>query len=137
MTVSYRTLERDRPRLTGRAALLLLIVTMLAVYATVPLRQYLGQRAETDRLEAEVSELEAANADLLADIAQLRDRRRREALLSINSRLFQRLEETPFPTIAAIRGSWSAEAWKYDETRLRSDFAFPTYITTPFPSFIR
>jgi enoyl-CoA hydratase len=39
-----------------------------------------------------------------ADIAQLRDRRRREALLSINSRLFQRMEETPFPTIAAIRG---------------------------------
>jgi len=39
-----------------------------------------------------------------ADIAQLRDRRRREALLSINSRLFQRLEETPYPTIAAIRG---------------------------------
>ena len=39
-----------------------------------------------------------------ADIAQLRDRRRREALQSINSRLFQRLEETPFPTIAAIKG---------------------------------
>jgi enoyl-CoA hydratase len=39
-----------------------------------------------------------------ADIAQLRDRKRREALLSINSRLFQRMEETPFPTIAAIRG---------------------------------
>ena len=39
-----------------------------------------------------------------ADIAQLRDRRRREALQSINSRLFQRIEETPYPTIAAIRG---------------------------------
>ena len=39
-----------------------------------------------------------------ADIAQLRDRKRREALLSINSRLFQRVEEAPFPTIAAIRG---------------------------------
>ena len=39
-----------------------------------------------------------------ADIAQLRDRKRREALLSINSRMFQRMEETPFPTIAAIRG---------------------------------
>jgi enoyl-CoA hydratase len=39
-----------------------------------------------------------------ADIAQLRERRRREALLSINSRLFQRVEEAPFPTIAAIRG---------------------------------
>jgi enoyl-CoA hydratase len=39
-----------------------------------------------------------------ADIAQLRDRRRREALLSINSRLFQRVEEAAFPVIAAIRG---------------------------------
>jgi enoyl-CoA hydratase len=39
-----------------------------------------------------------------ADIAQLRDRRRREALLSINSRLFQRVEEASFPVIAAIRG---------------------------------
>ena len=39
-----------------------------------------------------------------ADIAQLRERRRDEALQAINSRLFQRVEETPFPTIAAIRG---------------------------------
>jgi enoyl-CoA hydratase len=39
-----------------------------------------------------------------ADIAQLRDRRRREALQGINSRLFQRVEEAPFPVIAAIRG---------------------------------
>src|SRR5438552_2615637 len=39
-----------------------------------------------------------------ADIAELKERRRREALLSINSRLFQRVEEAPFPTIAAIRG---------------------------------
>jgi enoyl-CoA hydratase len=39
-----------------------------------------------------------------ADIQQLRDRRLREALLSINSSLFQRFEEAPFPTIAAIRG---------------------------------
>ena len=39
-----------------------------------------------------------------ADIGQLRDRRRDDAFRAINSRLFQRLEETPFPTIAAIRG---------------------------------
>ena len=73
MTVSSRTLERDRPRLTGRAALLLLIVAMLGMYATVPLRQYLDQRAEARRLEGEVAALEAQNADLLADIAKLSD----------------------------------------------------------------
>jgi enoyl-CoA hydratase len=39
-----------------------------------------------------------------ADIAQLRERKRNEALLAINSRLFLKLEEAPYPTIAAIRG---------------------------------
>jgi enoyl-CoA hydratase len=39
-----------------------------------------------------------------ADIAQLRDRRTAEALMAINSRLFQKLEEFPVPTIAAITG---------------------------------
>ena len=39
-----------------------------------------------------------------ADIGQLRERRRAEALKSINSRLFQRLAETPFPTIASVHG---------------------------------
>jgi len=39
-----------------------------------------------------------------ADIAQLRDRRAREALQIINARLFQRIEDLPFPTIAAITG---------------------------------
>lgn len=39
-----------------------------------------------------------------ADIAQLRARKSREALLAINARLFQRLEEFPQPTIAAITG---------------------------------
>jgi enoyl-CoA hydratase len=39
-----------------------------------------------------------------ADIAELRERRRAEALQSINSRLFQRVEEMPFPVVAAIRG---------------------------------
>jgi enoyl-CoA hydratase len=39
-----------------------------------------------------------------ADIGQLRERRHLDALRSINSRLFQRLEEFPAPTLAAIRG---------------------------------
>lgn len=39
-----------------------------------------------------------------ADIAQLRERKSREALLAINARLFQKLEEFPQPTIAAITG---------------------------------
>ncbi len=39
-----------------------------------------------------------------ADIAQLRDRKRADALKAINSTLFKKLEEFPFPTIAAVRG---------------------------------
>lgn len=39
-----------------------------------------------------------------ADIAQLRDRRRADALKAINSTLFMKLEQFPFPTIAAIQG---------------------------------
>jgi len=39
-----------------------------------------------------------------ADIAQLRERRSREALMAINARLFHRFEEFPVPTIAAITG---------------------------------
>lgn len=39
-----------------------------------------------------------------ADIAQLRERRRPDALKAINSTLFRKLEEFPWPTIAAIQG---------------------------------
>jgi enoyl-CoA hydratase/carnithine racemase len=39
-----------------------------------------------------------------ADISQLRERKSREALLAINARLFQRVEEFPAPTVAAITG---------------------------------
>lgn len=39
-----------------------------------------------------------------ADIGQLRDRKSREALQAINARLFQKLEEFPMPTIAAVSG---------------------------------
>ncbi|MCC6738776.1 MAG: enoyl-CoA hydratase/isomerase family protein [Planctomycetia bacterium] len=39
-----------------------------------------------------------------ADISQLRERKSREALLAINARLFQKLEEFPMPTIAAVTG---------------------------------
>ena len=39
-----------------------------------------------------------------ADIAQLKDRGRADALARINAALFRRLEDQPIPTIAAIRG---------------------------------
>jgi enoyl-CoA hydratase len=39
-----------------------------------------------------------------ADIGQLRERKSPQALLAINARLFQKLEEFPLPTIAAVTG---------------------------------
>ena len=39
-----------------------------------------------------------------ADIAQLKERDRADALLRINAGLFRRLEEQPIPTVAAVRG---------------------------------
>ncbi|HME89955.1 MAG TPA: enoyl-CoA hydratase/isomerase family protein [Myxococcaceae bacterium] len=39
-----------------------------------------------------------------ADIAELRERTHREALLAINAGIFQKLEDFPRPTIAAIEG---------------------------------
>jgi cell division protein FtsB len=68
-----RRLERETPRLTGRAAFLLVALTLLAVMAMVPARQYLDQRGRIGDLERRTAELEELNADLRADITRLRD----------------------------------------------------------------
>src|SRR5688572_15024127 len=39
-----------------------------------------------------------------ADIAELRERTHREAFFAINATLFQKLEDFPRPTVAAIEG---------------------------------
>ena len=66
-------LERDRPRLTGRAALLLVAVAVLVVMAIVPARQYLEQRGRIAELDRLATELEAQNAELRAGISALHD----------------------------------------------------------------
>ena len=66
-------LERDGPRLTGRAAALILAVALLAAMAIVPIGRYLDQRSAIAEIERHAAELEAQNADLRAEIAQLHD----------------------------------------------------------------
>lgn len=66
-------LERSRPRLTGRAALLLVAVAFLAMMAVVPVGRYLEQRAEIAELERRASELTSANAELREQIRLLHD----------------------------------------------------------------
>ena len=66
-------LERDRPRLTGRAAALLVAVAILAVMAIVPIGRYLDQRSAIAVIERRAADLEAENADLRAEISRLHD----------------------------------------------------------------
>jgi cell division protein FtsL len=68
-----RRIERDTPRLTGRAAFLLVAVTFLAVMAMVPARQYLDQRARIADLDSQIARLERQNAELRAQISRLHD----------------------------------------------------------------
>ena len=66
-------LERDRPRLTGRAAALLVAVTILGVMAIVPIGRYLDQSAAIADIDRHAAELESQNAELRAEISQLHD----------------------------------------------------------------
>jgi cell division protein FtsL len=68
-----RRLERDLPRLTGRAAVLIVVLVLLALMAVVPARQYLAQRGRVAELERRTAELEQSNADLRSQIERLHD----------------------------------------------------------------
>jgi cell division protein FtsB len=73
VSVGARTIPRDRPRLTGRAAALLVAMAVLALLMLPPARQYLDQRARIAELERRAAELEAANTRLREEIARLHD----------------------------------------------------------------
>ena len=68
-----RALSHEGPRLTARAAGLLLAVMFLAILALVPAREFLDQRSKIADLERHTAELEARNEQLAAEIEQLRD----------------------------------------------------------------
>ena len=85
MSQATRTLERTGPRLTGRAAALLVAVVLLGMLAVVPARQVLEQRGRIADLERQAAEIQRENTSLRAEIAQLNDpmeleRRARECL---------------------------------------------------------
>jgi cell division protein FtsB len=60
-------------RLSGRAAILLFAVFMLAMVSIAPTRVWLDQRARLRELEHQATELEAANTRLEERVADLRD----------------------------------------------------------------
>ena len=59
-----RAEERRRSRLTGRAAILVLVLAVLAVSFASSLRAYLQQRSHIDELSATIAQREAAIRDL-------------------------------------------------------------------------
>ncbi|HEX5950760.1 MAG TPA: septum formation initiator family protein [Actinomycetota bacterium] len=73
MSAGSRTLPRDRPRLTARAAALLLLVAILALLTLVPARQFLAQRGRIAELEGTATRLEQQNDALQREIARLKD----------------------------------------------------------------
>lgn len=72
-TAPRARLERDRPRLTGRAAVLLIAIGILVVMALVPIGRYLDQRAAIADLEQRAARLEDRNAALRVEISRLHD----------------------------------------------------------------
>jgi cell division protein FtsB len=68
-----RTIERDGPKLTGRAAALLITVTVLVLLALVPARQFLEQRGRIADLDRRATELRLENEELRGQIARLHD----------------------------------------------------------------
>jgi cell division protein FtsB len=73
VSVRGRVIERTRPRLTGRAAALLVVVLLLAFFAISPVRELLADRAKVADLERQAQMLEDANAGLRAEMAKLHD----------------------------------------------------------------
>jgi cell division protein FtsB len=71
--MSSRTISASRLRLTGRAVVLAVILILTGVASAGVVRQYLGQRAEIDRLEQEVRSIEADRLRLEEEIARLHD----------------------------------------------------------------
>jgi len=65
--------DRPRPRLTGRAAALLVIVTVLGVFAVMPARELLAERGRIADLERQALVLQRENRRLSEQIARLHD----------------------------------------------------------------
>lgn len=73
---------RARANLTGRAAMLALVVCMLAISLAYPLREYLEQRSEIHDYRAKV----AAQEKRVAELTKARDRWRDPAYVEAQAR---------------------------------------------------
>lgn len=65
---------RSRSNLTGRAAMLAVVVCMLAISLAYPLREYLAQRGDISEYRAKVAQQQQRVADLKAARSRWQDR---------------------------------------------------------------
>jgi len=62
-----------RAPVTGRAVILVCVLALLAITLAIPVREWLSQRSQIDRLQAEVTSTEDRVADLSARVADWQD----------------------------------------------------------------
>jgi cell division protein FtsB len=73
MSTSTEGEERRRSNLTGRAAVLALVVCLLAISLAYPLREYLAQRGDIGGMRSRVVEQEKSVAELRAQEKRWQD----------------------------------------------------------------
>jgi cell division protein FtsB len=72
-SIDAKPVEGPRPKLTGRAAVLVVAIVVLALLAVSPVRASIDQRERIAELERQAQILEDTNAKLRVDIAKLHD----------------------------------------------------------------
>jgi cell division protein FtsB len=80
MSSAAHAVRSSRTRVTPRAAILLAITVAVLVYAMVPLRIYVAQRAELGVLHRQERVLQSRTASLARQVRQLRDPRHLELI---------------------------------------------------------
>ena len=120
--------DRRRSNLTGRAAVLALVVCLLAISLAYPLREYLAQRGDIAGYRGKVAEQEARVAELRRQHARWSDQayveaQARERLHYVmpgeTSYVVLEADDTPAPdgavepaTAAAARSPWFTDLWR-------------------------
>jgi cell division protein FtsB len=124
--------ERRRSSLTGRAAVLALVVCLLAISLAYPLREYLSQRGDIRQYRATVAEQEQRVAELRRQHDRWRDpayveAQARERLHYVmpgeTSYVVLEADDTPAPDgvvaatkAEATRSPWFTDLWSSVET---------------------
>ena len=119
-----RAEERHRSRLTGRAAILVLVLAVLAVSYASSLRAYLQQRDQIDDLEALIEEKESSISELKRET----ERRHDPAFVMQEARRMGYVlpGETPFVAVDA-NGDPLTEAELDDPSSVGDDDEAPTW----------